>query len=188
MVFSQSAGMMYTVAGQNSHDEVDPNLSLFYDWGDASTVTMSNPRPGTPAWRKQSRHGLAGMLATVSYGLCDGFRIVETPMAESNCSGPTRATLFGATEHNTQSTTQNFQIPLKGIKLVLDYCGASVSVVSMDPLNNSSRIIDQSSKKVAARIWPNRLPHGLERCHKILKLLDRISIDCIIDQRPSEQS
>jgi hypothetical protein len=43
-------------------------------------------------------------------------------MAESNCSGPTRATLFGATSHHTeQSTTQNFQIPLKGIKLLLGY-------------------------------------------------------------------
>jgi hypothetical protein len=67
-------------------------------------------------------------------------------MDESNCSGPTRATLFGATAHHTQSTTQNFQIPFKGIKLLLDYCGASVNVVSMGPLNNLSRIIDQSCK------------------------------------------
>jgi hypothetical protein len=65
MVFSQSAGMMSTVAGQNSHDEVDPNLSLLYDWGDAGKVIMSKPRPGTPEWRKQFRRGLAGMLATV---------------------------------------------------------------------------------------------------------------------------
>jgi hypothetical protein len=57
--------MMFTVAGQNSHDEVDPNRLLFYDWGDAGTVIMSKPRPGNPAWKKQSRRGLAGMLATV---------------------------------------------------------------------------------------------------------------------------
>ena len=31
--------------------------------------------------------------------LCDGCRIVETPMDESNVSGPTRATTFGAIAH-----------------------------------------------------------------------------------------
>jgi hypothetical protein len=66
MVFPQSAGMMFTVAGQNSHDEVDPNLSLFYDWGDAGKLIMSKPRPGTPELRKQFRRGLAEMLATVA--------------------------------------------------------------------------------------------------------------------------
>jgi hypothetical protein len=44
--------MMFTVVGQNSHDEVDPNLSLFYDCGDAGKMIMSRPRPGTPEWRK----------------------------------------------------------------------------------------------------------------------------------------
>ena len=65
MVFPQSVGMMFTVAEQNSHDEVDPNLSHLYDWGDADKVIMSKPRPGTPEGRKQFRRGLAEMLATV---------------------------------------------------------------------------------------------------------------------------
>jgi len=56
---------MFTVAGQNSHDESDPNLSLSYDWSNAGKVIMPKPRKGTHEWKKQSRRGLAGMLATV---------------------------------------------------------------------------------------------------------------------------
>jgi hypothetical protein len=65
MIFPQSAHRMFTVAGHNNRDESDPNLSLSYDWGNAGKVIMSKPRPGTPEWRKQSRRGLAGKLATV---------------------------------------------------------------------------------------------------------------------------
>ncbi len=50
----------------------------------------------------------------------------------------------------TQSTTQNFQIPL-GIKLLLDYCGASISIVSIRPPNLSSIIIEQSNRNMYRR-------------------------------------
>jgi hypothetical protein len=75
-------------------------------------------------------------------------------------------------ERPLQSATQTVRYRSKRFSCFSTIGGASVSVVFMGPLNNSSRIIDQSSKKVAARTWPNRLPHGLERCHKIFKLPD----------------
>jgi hypothetical protein len=38
-------------------------------------------------------------LSPLFGGLCDGCGILETPMDESDCSGPTRATLFVAIAH-----------------------------------------------------------------------------------------
>jgi len=41
-------------------------------------------------------------------------------MDESNCSGPTRATLFGTISHHTERDL-DYQITLKGIQLLLDF-------------------------------------------------------------------
>jgi hypothetical protein len=54
-------------------------------------------------------------------------------------------------EHHARDHTArdpDGQITLKGIQLLLDYWWRTISVVSMSLLNQSSRIIDRSNKKV----------------------------------------
>jgi hypothetical protein len=56
---------MFTVAGQNKHDEIDPNPSLSYDWSITARWIMPELRPGTRERRRLSRRGLAGILVAV---------------------------------------------------------------------------------------------------------------------------